>query len=55
MWRLDLDDIAVPRRRHAAEPSPSWWSDTEQDAGEQSDHRGGESPISATRTRLSKK
>lgn len=45
MWRLDLDDIAVPRRRHAAEPSPSWWSDTEQDAGEQSDHRGGESDL----------
>lgn len=45
MWRLDLDDIAVPRRRHAAESSPSWWSDTEKDSGEQPDDREEESDL----------
>lgn len=44
MWRLDLDEIAVPRRRHSAEPSPSWWNGAEE-SREELDDRGGEAEL----------
>ncbi len=28
LWRMELDDLERPRRRHAVDDAPSWWTDT---------------------------